>query len=314
MNNKIHFIVGMSRSGTEWLTKCLNNHSKVCAIGETAYFGRNTIINDEFSNEDLLLLQGKYSDVDLNDVTTNVAEDKGGMYIVIQQFINELIKRKVTISKGEFFKKLMMKFLIIEGKEIIIEKTPHHVNHLKEIRTFFPESKVIVSKRDAEGFMLSYKHQGDRKKEETKSIFEMIYHPFGCCMVYRKYNNSIENAMTYSNTFLVNFTRIGKEPENILNEIQAFLDLQREKVIIPKSNSSFLNNQKKELSPDDKFWLMLFGHLKKKSFTMRELIVLPFYVLYSLVKLPIWSFRVFNHYRKNLKGNLFNYFWNILRG
>ena len=42
---RIHFIVGMSRSGTSWLAKSLNNHPQISAFGETSFFGRDNLNN-----------------------------------------------------------------------------------------------------------------------------------------------------------------------------------------------------------------------------------------------------------------------------
>lgn len=313
--NNLHFIVGMSRSGTTWMMSSLNRHSLLTSFGETSFFGRYGIHKNILTKDDLDKLWKVYSQINISyNNPTEAAFNSGGAYTVMSDVIEEIIKEKVnTVERKVVFDRFIDRMLSIEGKKIAIEKTPHHLNYIEDIRTMYPDSKIIVMKRDAKSFMLSYKHQGDRKDAVVKSIFEMIYHPVGCCFVYRKYNNSIKKAMSFPNTFLVNFPEIREKPKEIITEVFDFLSVPYEDTLKAKINSSFPNGEKKELQTADKFWLWFFGYEKIKL-SIVEMLLLPFYILHSLFLLPIWSFRVIKYYNKTMKGGVIRYFWNILKG
>lgn len=312
---KLHFIVGMSRSGTTWMMTSLNTHSLLSSFGETCFFGRYGIREDILTKDDLNKLWKIYSQLNISYTSpTAPAFSNGGIYTVMSNVIEEIIKEKTnTIKRKDIFDRFIDKMLFIEGKEIAIEKTPHHLNYIEDIKIMYPESKIIVMKRDAKSFMLSYKHQGDRKDAVVKSIFEMIYHPVGCCFVYRKYNNSVKKAMSFPDTFLVNFPEIKEKPKETIIGVLDFLAVPYENILKPKVNSSFPNDEKKKLEIADKFWLWFFGYEKIKL-SIIEMILLPFHIFYSLILLPIWSFRVMKYYNRTMKGGVVRYFWNILKG
>ena len=50
LKENIHFVVGMSRAGTTWMTKCLNTHSACAAFGETLFWGRLFLTPDKGGN------------------------------------------------------------------------------------------------------------------------------------------------------------------------------------------------------------------------------------------------------------------------
>ena len=69
---KLYFIVGMSRSGTTWLTRSLNKHSKITAFGETCFFGRNDIGKPNYDYENIKFLKKKLRLLDEFNKTGNL--------------------------------------------------------------------------------------------------------------------------------------------------------------------------------------------------------------------------------------------------
>ena len=143
--NKIIFICGMPRSGTTLLEQIVSTHSKVFALEETDFL--NQII-----------------------ISKNLLEK------------NSLID-EINSSKNEVFdsyKNLVQKF---NTKKIILtDKSLFNFQYIGLIKIFFPESKIIVLKRNFENNFLSiYKNYFQSEnmrwtfnKDEIKDFYNLF--------------------------------------------------------------------------------------------------------------------------------------------
>lgn len=294
--NNIHFIVGMSRAGTTWLSQCLNQHSEIVVFGETCFFGRNNLPKSNYDRSDINFLIDKLKNNDLDN--TIICKEEGGVFQRIKKTLDTLEVGE-GIPKKQIFQTICNDIVNSEKKSIAIEKTPHHINSIEEIRRLYPDSKLIIMRRDAFGFMRSYKFIGDIKKDELKKEFKKVYHPLGNLLVYRKYWNSIEQATKLKNTLLIDFSQLKKDSNKVTIQVQSFLNVQHiEKITLPKTNSSFQKKITKKLSLEDIVWLKLFRMGETKSLKWQELLISPFVLLFSLLKLPIWGINVYQQISK----------------
>lgn len=310
--NNMHFIVGMPRAGTTWMMQTLSRHPEIVAFGETGFFGKNDIEKEMYEVEDLVKFHKK-----LIYLGRSIAKDlcikDGGLAANTQQTLASLIDKGNPIGKKELLLAMASGIMKSEGKTIAIEKTPHHINHLGEIRRYFPESKILILSRSAKEFMLSYKHQADRKEEIVKKNLKSLYHPLGCALVYRKAKSSILSGMKRPNTLYVEHDEIKYKPKELMNRVYTFLEVEEAPFVTHKVNSSFPKNEEKKLSLDDLLWLSIFGHIQSMDITPKQKMMLPFVLLVSLLKLPIWAFSVFGVFRRTIpKGKLFPYLKNYL--
>jgi len=307
----IHFIVGMSRAGTTWLSQCLNQHSEVVVFGETCFFGRNNIAKEGYNREDINFLIEKLKNNDLDN--TVICEKDGGVFQRIKKTLDD-VEVGEGLSKKEIFYSICNDIASSENKTTAIEKTPHHVNSIDEIRRLFPDSKLIIMRRDAYSFMRSYKFIGDIKEDNLKKEFKNVFHPLGNLLVYRKYLKSIEVVSKLKNTLLIDFLELKNNPEKITKRVQEFLDLKStENITLPRINSSFNKKKVKTLALEDLVWLKLFGMGNSFALKWSQLIKAPFVFLVSILKLPIWAINVYRQISKVSTVHPLSYITNLLK-
>lgn len=315
-----HFIVGMSRAGTTWLGKCLNEHPDAMVFGESLFWGRGYIHPKQ---ED-----GSYTHSQLELVLKNLEQfscaaflghKSGSLKKISQEVVSLLcVELKKEISSeptpSEVFLKFSEKLLIVEQKTTAIEKTPHHVHWLPRILANLPDSRFIVMVRDPYGFMLSYKHQGDRQPLALQKKFKKLYHPIVCAFLWRGYfRSSIEAVKTYPKQTLLVFTHeMKQEPSRTLLRIQEFLLLKPISALnlkVPPDNSSFPDGCRPSLNSVDLFWINCIASKEIKTFGFTSQIgeTNLLEVLKSILGLPIWAIWASWHLYRSTQGSFITY-------
>lgn len=251
------FIVGMSRSGTSWLARSLNEHPDVTVIGETAYWGRQYVApkGDSYSADDYTRLQEAYRDpLQLTEIER--LEDGGA------EFFREVARRGrergEELSPGEFFQLVTSRIAEIAGTSLVVEKTPHHVHWLDRIVEGLPDVRFVVCLRDPYDFLVSYKHQGDRKPEPVREMFQDLYHPIVTAVVARRYLRTILDVADRfpEQSRLVRLEDVKEDSEAVLKEVQQFVDLEPvAELDVGPQETSFPAGGRPELKAAEVFWL-----------------------------------------------------------
>ena len=310
------FVVGMSRAGTSWLVAQLNQHPRLVSYGETTYWGRSYIQPDESGTYSVEQISG-FKNLFKGCVTRNPST-RDAYERAMEQYFSNLNESK---TPSEFFLEINRVIGSVAGANMVIEKTPHHLNHLDRIKKAIGDTKFIVMKRQAYSFMRSYKHQGDRKEEAVKKAFERLYHPIAASLVWKKYFNSIENALKNhkSDVHLIDHQKIAEEPRNVLEGVMDFLgvDLPDEITGTKKINSSFEGVKQRDLKPADLFWMNLINgkRIKTDGQTYRKTPIgvgSLLGVIGSLFTAVPWIFRNVMNAKKKSKGGL-SYFLQYLK-
>ena len=251
------FIVGMSRSGTRWLTQRLDAHPEISAVGETSFFGRRYVAPSDgpyYTREELALVQKRQRSGGESSKTSLLLGGENG---ASARAIDTLLVAGGRYTPADVFEAVARELLAQTGKPGLVEKTPHHVNSLDRLATGFPEARFVVTVRDPYGFLLSYKHQGDRKGEKAQAGFRQMYHPVGAAIVWRGYARSIERALAAypGRTLLVSTDEVAADEAGVLDRVQAFLGLSPHPLADVRSNSSFPDGERPVLAPEDVFWM-----------------------------------------------------------
>lgn len=318
------FIVGMSRGGTTWLSRILNGHPDVAVVGETMFWGRYYEEPNANGHYDTVKLAAFVAHLK-NEIPATAGPKPGGLRKINKEdwasFVDAWSANlSVPITPADLFKSLMATVADAEKKTCVIEKTPHHVNYIDRILWHLPEAKFIILVRGAYSFMLSYKHQGDRKRTEVRDHFKKLYHPLGCALVWRGYYRSAASAYSLHSrrSLRLLFESLANDSLKALREVETFLGLEDCSLRLAKDvdrNSSFNENAKPKLSSADVFWMNLISKAEMHEFgeVMQPVSLLSWDIYKSFLVLPLWAIRTFLYMLSCSTGNPLNYLLRIIR-
>lgn len=291
----IAFICGMSRSGTTWLKRCLDNHPSIAAFGETGFWGKHYISGvDEYTPEQAEQVLSKMQGINCRSM-----EAKGVNPGAIPKYIKqEIVENRYSCKPAHIFNWMCRSLSRFTNKKFIVEKTPHHINWVGRINEKYRKVKFILMFRNAYEFMLSYKHQGDRMEKSVEKKFNELYHPLGCSYVYKKYTSSILRTAKEDKSLLVKLESVKNRPREVLVEVQKFLEVEVvEGVEIPRQNTSFPQDDPPELDNIDHFWMNLVAgsEMKKTGQRISQRSPSVRKILNSLLTIPVWFYRTAKH-------------------
>lgn len=324
LKENIHFVVGMSRAGTTWMSKCLNTHPSCASFGETLFWGRlyRPPANDGvYSREEILELLERLQSISLepsdNDYGSLQADTVKAWY---SDLVNDLADKDLSTPDKMFYS--LCEFIAKhENKAFVVEKTPHHLNWIDRIHKDYAKSKYIIMIREPYGFMKSYKNQGLQRDDRVRKIHEKQYHPIQAALVWRGYSRSVRKAQTEfpDYTLTIKNEDLFKNSHDILIQVAEFIGLPDSKLIAEKlpgrTNSSVDNTVSKDMDSADFFWLNLIAgnEIKNMGYELRKGDFAPLLILWSFIRLPLWGIRTIQLLRSNSKANLIQYFWRWIK-
>lgn len=155
MKNRI-FIVGVGRSGTSLLQSMMNAHSEVAFIPETHFLRKYVFTNKEFQSK--------------KEVIAELGKDHNFKRAKIE--LNEIITNNDSFL--EIYNDLLDTYLKTKLKKIIGDKDPRNIDFIPQLKTCFPEAKVIHIMRDPRDVVLS-RTKADWSKHWPLSLHAYIY-------------------------------------------------------------------------------------------------------------------------------------------
>lgn len=313
------FVVGMSRAGTTFVIRLLNQHPDVIAFGETAFWGRRWLapLNDDgsYSTEQRSALVRALTAFHMDGPPTASA-----LYdheLLVQEVSKEIAELK-EVSPATAFDALLNVASRLAGRKVAIEKTPHHVHHTSRILASYPDAKFVVLLREPLGFMRSYKNQGRQTDMRVERIFRRLYHPLICALVWRRYMRTIQALIkTDDERFLfISHETIRDKPREVSRRTMAHAGLSPAPDInIDLDRNSSLTDGHHELDPCDLFWMKLIcGRLaSKQGWRVPPVGFHPLAWSLSAFKLLPWIFRNAHTLRSAADGRLVGYFGRYIR-
>ena len=308
-----YFLCGMSRSGTRWLGRALNEHPNCAVYGESLYWGRNFIKpkkGDTYSNRELQKVISS-----LKHGTRAFFGDQPGCLKYMDQDTWKLHLSGIHNTgwnPGTLFAEINRIVSVAERKSIVVEKTPHHVNWVDRIVEYFPNAKFIIMLRDPYTFMRSYKHQGRVKDKAVEKEFRQLYHPLSCSIIWRRYFYSIHRQINShrDRSLILRYEDVQKDSAACLQAAQNFLELENCNLNTNLDrNSSFTGKSRQQLQAEDVFWINLICRKAMKLGEYQKLTnpIKFSSIIISIFRLIPWSFYAGRFLFKSVNGNLFKY-------
>ncbi len=338
----VRLIVGMSRAGTTWVTKELSRHPSVVSYGETMVWGRKYLETDLEGGRDsvararervftvLDFVQETVEYSKLDDMRERYESGKLGhipaetLELIAEDLRGLMDSMDRPMTPAEVFHETNRVFGERCGADVVIESTPNHLNFLGRIFSAIPNSLVIAMLREPYAFMVSYKHQGDRKHPDMQRMFKRLYHPMFCAIIWRRYSKSARAAIK-NHAGNVRTVWLGELQDggcDAMIELAEFLQIPNAEFFAGKAekksatNTSFPGGKRPELSHADLFWMNLVARGEMKLHGLKKVHsgFHPVSVLLSVLKLPISAFWVLWIMNSRIAGSKFGYAKKILLG
>jgi len=293
---RIRLVVGMSRAGTTGMVEALNSHPDVCAFGETKFYGVSAAKNATLDAGAIADLNRHFKSIVLRLRSPDTAEPRetDALKSAILDALNAL---PIPISRAGAFVSIGEAAAQALGKTYWVEKTPHHLMHLAEVLQDDHCARVVVMLRAPEGFLLSYKHQGDRKRRAVRKTLHNLYHPLIVSLICRRYLRAARKWQDRSPevVLVVGLEDVKTSPEDTYGTVLDHLCLPAAEIASDtRSNSSFNSNAPRpELAQVERFWLGLLTNGDAVAFGFRPIAYRfqPLAVLVSLATLLVWPLR-----------------------
>jgi hypothetical protein len=270
---KVHFVVGMPRAGTTFVVQRLNEHPAIAAFGESRFWGNDWIEPDDGDAYGASGLAQVRAKLVANPLDTNVGElgpepDRSGwMNHLGRPELAALVADTIDgisppADPGTVFVAYASAIAGAEGKQVAVEKTPHHVRHVDRIRRHLPDARFVIMIRGPEEFLLSYKHKGDTKPDEIRARAELRWQSVGVSLLWRSYlrHSSAAAERLGEAGLLVRNEDLDADPAGVLDAIQRHLGVDVVDLAGPcadeaaaRANSSFAGDRPR-LAPAEQEW------------------------------------------------------------
>jgi O-antigen/teichoic acid export membrane protein len=210
------FIVGPSRSGTTLLARMIDSHTSLAIFPETwCYVVLDRLgCFEEFSNrwQYILFLNQVWDSLQqYNDPAARVLAEEAAKCPSYSGPVRPILE---SFGKA---------YAVARGAVRWGEKTPGHVLWLPQIRSLFPEARILICIRDPLDVISSYDERWGGGNADTKYLMR-------ASAQVRHYLQHLLKAQGFpaEHTLTVRYEALTSHPEEILREICSFLDLQFE--------------------------------------------------------------------------------------
>lgn len=239
------FIVGEGRSGTTLLKRILAQHPELWAVKSESYIfvknwpQANPYFKKYAKNLEKLTLAVMTSMKRVSHKAKHFLSSGD----IPQDIINDLEEFKNSeyyqnLSSNDNFSHIdifdaICKFFCEKNNAIrFIEKTPYHINYVKEIRRVYPEAQIIAIYRDPRAVCLSW-----LKRDKLKNIIGISKSWLKAMQTVR----SLKEELPSYSLELVKYEDLIAEPEQSLRSICEWLNIDFDPVLLtePQANSSF---------------------------------------------------------------------------
>lgn len=227
------FIVGSSRSGTTMFNRVLGSHPKILALNELHFIGRHWNIHSKeelgvseaISKASVLLATARRS---LWDEMPTDMEQGEAESIICSGNIG-----KSKWSPEDVFCAVLDYLAQKADKAMVTDQTPRNVLYLKEILSFFPQSKVVFMVRDPRAVLFSQKNRWKQRTLGAKHtpwwnalrVF-VNYHPVTISKLWLSAYQHGNEQLSDPRVHMLPFERLVENPMLEVGRVCSFLNIE----------------------------------------------------------------------------------------
>jgi len=257
-NKKIHFIVGLGRSGTTLMVSTLNRNPNVIANPESLFLLHFIY---RFGGQKTL------SPHKVKQFSERIFDIKAGKFVGLRIWLmdkenlkNTLIHLPGNIHLEELTKCVHMHSFLGRKKEnasVIIDKNPPYTKHLPKLLREFPESKFIALVRDYRDNAIS------RKTYQLDMVNDYVYH----AVVWKNYNQTILQAKAKhpDRLMVIRYEDFVCDFDRVMLEVAAFLDIKPEFPLSDRTQAEQFEQITAHLNEEEKnYFIKMHGRILEK--------------------------------------------------
>ena len=221
------FVVGTPRSGTTLTARILGRHSRLFMPGETHFF------------DDVYARARELGDPADRSVRLAIAQR---MHTIYDRFYEQEDQQRVTrlfptvqdlaaeldgcTGYDCLFDRFMYLQMQAEGKQRWGNNAPRDLFSVRDIRTFFPDARLVICVRDVRAFLYSY--QGKWKFTGTAHVerLKKLYHPVVTSYLWKSSVEQLpmlEATVPEADRIVVSYEDLVTEPERTVRNICAVI-------------------------------------------------------------------------------------------
>jgi len=270
---QVDFIVGFPRSATTLIAKALAEHLDVAVLMETAYFGRyyhEPAGDGTYDKAAVRSIMSQHRRAGDETVYLELgAERRFGSYRAVDSASyasvadSVICNAPVPSDPGALFNYWANLLARREGASRVVEKTPHHLDHVRRMSEHVPGASYVVCSRDQMSFALSYKFQVGPKGRYRRE-FRGLYHPIGTALNWSRYARAVARLVQDDSvsSLHVRQREVAADSARVLAEVADFLGLPSAPgwlASVPqRENSSFdAGRERPQLHVSEVFWWSL---------------------------------------------------------
>lgn len=210
--SKIFFVTGFARSGTTLLATLLGRHPSICATPETCFF-EHIYRKDGKPNKDKVEKSRFYSDLNINSKNTLDYKSYKSLFDSALACFNN------------------------ENKEIIVEKSPHHLAFIPTILREYPNTRIVIIVRDPRDIYCSLKEvrwahsSALRHASEWQARHEQLTR---CIQKYRK------------SLLVIKYENLITNTKDVLEEICSFYGIEFHQEMLDSQSATTVPNWESE--------------------------------------------------------------------
>ena len=213
-----YFIVGSARSGTTLLQAMLASHSRVFSLPETHFFCRAVPRRRRYRL--LGLASRKGSKRALEELIALLARPD----------LAQLGPARYSITlkaHGRAFQRILDRATADAGKDVWVEKTPHHIDFIPEIQRTVRAPRFIHILRDGRDVVASQQHASlqDPTYWKTWTVEQLV----------KLWNKDVRTSLRYERDprhLLVSYEALITDPQQELHRICDFVGIQFEESML----------------------------------------------------------------------------------
>lgn len=240
----MHFIVGMPRSGTTFLGRCLASHPEIAVFGESDFWGRSYVAVDAQSRYTASAIHRVAKIQQHKDWTMTTGDELGPLPGLPEGVYGRLVSAEFCrlhppAHEREVYDAIVDVIRHYIGKPVVVEKCPGYIVFIERFAHYYPQARFIAVERDPFHFAASIRHERDRfHSPVTAAVIRFSRHPLIAILMWRSYALALARArrLLGDRLMVVGFDALTKQTEQTLVRIQRHLNVSEVSLDVPPSS------------------------------------------------------------------------------